>query len=266
MHESPKIRELKKMILKKKILFSYLVDYYAFWSRVYRYVLNTFAICSIIVGIIAEIIDYQSSIVLILLNTITAALIKIREYLDFDKIKEVGKVQAIKYAQLYNKFEQGIAQTKGTSRLNEFLYWASREMGIIEIGDPDVSSKIKQRFVKVCEKYGIKCDDDDLLLLKSLANEPSNGNEASSIDCENNDGSSVLTPTRYPHRESHVGFMNIRSNCVRSRDNINLDGTDSSIDTALKENEQNKEEFKKMSIIYDNRAALQWALENLGKI
>jgi hypothetical protein len=217
MHDQRKVKDIKRIILKKKILFNYLVDHYAFWARVYKYILNTFAICSILIGVITEIMNYQGSIIFIAINTITAALIKIREYLDFDKIKEVGKVQAIKYAQLYSKFEQGISQYRGSTHINEFLYWVSRELGIIEMGDPEINSKIRQNFIKICEKYGIKCEDDDLLMLKSLADQ-------------------------------------------------DTDATNSSIDSAFRENEQNKQEFKRMSVIYDNRAALKWALENLERL
>ena len=162
-----KIKNIKISILKKKILLNFIIDSYSWWDRLYRWIHTLLAIISPIVVIIQYTIQYVSvsGTFSIILSIIVAVMIKLKEYLKYDKIKDIAKTQSAKYTILYDSIESELSKNKEKRQsIDEFLYWINREYNNIEVNDPEVSHRDKNKFIKLCKKKNIPYDEDISML------------------------------------------------------------------------------------------------------
>jgi len=101
----------------------------------------------------------------VVLGIIAAGMIKVKEYLKYDKVKETAKQQTVKYEQLYQRIEREMIKPENKRQPEEdFIYWINREFNNIEMADPDLTASLKKKFLDTCKERGIPCDEDlDLL-------------------------------------------------------------------------------------------------------
>jgi hypothetical protein len=297
-----KIKETKKLILHKKIMMSFIVENYSFIDKIIKYTLIISATMPIILNLIISFLEKINTndnnsinITIIILNLIVVGLIKFKEMSKFDKLKDLGKDQSIKYTQLYDKLERELVNRESKLSENEFLYWLSREYGNIELNDPDISFSLKSKFIENCKKKGIIIDDDykilqDLLNEKTIYENNLNGqnylsnlngqnkkinninnlyvdmNIISNQDNLNQTNSNNLNQTNSNISNSLTDLTNL-THLTNLTNLTNLSGESQnshiSIQSAFKENEYNKINFKKLSKKFNNNAGLNWAIERL---
>ncbi len=165
------INRIKRSILKKKILLSFIIDNYSKYDKLFRYFHMFIAITTPTLGVISRIVEAtnnDASTVTLILSSIVAIMIKLKDYLKFDKIKESSKQQTIKYEQLYQRIEREILKPLNDRQTEEqFLYWINREYNNIEMADPDISHSIKEKYIQFCQDNKIPYDND-LDMLQSL--------------------------------------------------------------------------------------------------
>ena len=285
-----KIKETKKLILHKKIMMSFIVENYSFIDKIIKYTLIISATMPIILNLIISFLEKINTndnnsinITIIILNLIVVGLIKFKEMSKFDKLKDLGKDQSIKYTQLYDKLERELVNRESKLSENEFLYWLSREYGNIELNDPDISFSLKSKFIENCKKKGIIIDDDykilqDLLNEKTIYENNLNGqNYLTNLNGQNKKINNLYVDMNIISNQDNLNQTNSNnlnqtnsniSNSLTDLTNLtNLSGESQnshiSIQSAFKENEYNKINFKKLSKKFNNNAGLNWAIERL---
>lgn len=153
-----RIKEIKKAILKKKILLSIVIENYTRLNKIFKYLHMTIALSTPAISL------FDSNVTLIL-SSIVAGMIKLKDYLKFDKIRELAKQQTIKYEQLYQRIERELTKKESDRQIeDEFIYWITREFNHIELADPEVSHGIKKKFIEKCQQLKIPYDEDLELL------------------------------------------------------------------------------------------------------
>jgi hypothetical protein len=165
-----KIRQIKKDILKKKIMLSYIIDSYSWWDRAYRWGHIIFATLAPLSGL-ADIATESTGALkgmYLALSCIVAVMLKIKEYINFGEIRDTAKTQAVKYSQLYERIERESIKPDIRKQVeDEFIYWINREYSQIELVDPELSPNEKTKFIEKCKTLGITYDDD-LSILQNL--------------------------------------------------------------------------------------------------
>jgi hypothetical protein len=166
------INNIKKSILKKKILLGFVIDHYSFWDKFFRYTHLTFAFLAPIVTLIDTLFNDKleiTSIPTLALGTIVAAMLKLKDYLKFDKIREEAKAQTIRYEYLYQKIDREMSKSiERRYHHDDFLYWINREFNNITLSDPDISLSIKDKYVKMCKAKNIPYDEDMDMLMELI--------------------------------------------------------------------------------------------------
>ncbi len=163
-----KINEIKKNILMKKILLNFLIDKYSKYDMYYRYLHILIGVFTIVVTAINQ-ITKKSTTPSLILSTLFTMMLKIKEYLKFDKHKEISKHQALRYAQLYDTIEKEMFEMTYLST-EEFLVQLNRDFMNIQNSDPDISYRDKQNFKIYCQKNNIPFKDDTEIYI-NLINE-----------------------------------------------------------------------------------------------
>ena len=166
------INDTKKIILKKKVLLNIIIESYSAYDTIFRYIHLIIALASPFVGILNNVIPdgvENATNVMVVLSSIAASMIKIKEYLKFDKLKDLAKQQTVKYQQLFQRIEREMRKPTN-SRQNEedFISWITRELTIIEVDDPDISQTIRDKYIKLCKDRNIPYTDEDLDALGDL--------------------------------------------------------------------------------------------------
>jgi len=156
-----KLKQIKRTILKKKIMLGFVIDNYSVWDRAFRYTHLFLAVSTPIVVTIQGTVSESNPTAAIVLSFVVAAMVKIKEYVVYDKIRDTAKEQTVKYTQLYERIEQGEAKQEA-----DFIYWITRELHNIELNDPDLSHGEKQKFLLLCKEKGIPYDDDVAALVQ----------------------------------------------------------------------------------------------------
>jgi hypothetical protein len=158
------IKLLKKAILKKKIMLGFVIDSYSKYDKIFRYLHILLAVCVFGLGVAEEIArdsTGSTSTVTIILSAAVVAMMKLKDYLNYDKIKESAKQQTIKYEQLYQRIEREMFKPNGKRQKEEdFLYWIGREYNGIEMADPELSHSMQKKFAELCKEKGIPYDSD----------------------------------------------------------------------------------------------------------
>jgi hypothetical protein len=165
------LNNIKKSILKKKILFNFMIDNYSKYDKIFKYFHIGIAVSIPVLSMINKIIETSTdstSTATLIFGSIVAAMIKLKDYLKFDKIKDTAKQQTIKYEQLYQRIEREMIKPIDKRQSEEeFIYWVNREFNNIEVLDPDISRTIKEKYMQFCKDNKVPFDDD-LDMLKEL--------------------------------------------------------------------------------------------------
>ncbi len=138
-----------------------LITNYSWYDKFFRYVHMSVAVLTPMLAFISQLGIGESQINTITLITsgIVAGMIKIKDHLKYDKIKDQAKQQSAKYQQLYQHIDRELAKaTKQTTE--EFVSWINREFSIIETDDPELNSKLRNKYIQMCKEKNIPYDDD----------------------------------------------------------------------------------------------------------
>lgn len=157
------IRELKTEILKKKIMLNLLVERYEWWDRTYRWAHITVATFAPLIGLYESFVSTLNwgREFTIIIGCLVAGMLKMKEYVVFDKIHDVANQQTVKYTQLFERIEKEKRKPPDRKQKEEeFIYWINREFSHIEMNDPEMSHRDKIKFQKLCEDNGIPYDED----------------------------------------------------------------------------------------------------------
>jgi hypothetical protein len=157
------INDIKKTILKKKVLLNIIIESYSWYDKVFRYVHMMIAVGTPLISFTEQMVSAsteRTSTIVVILSSVVAGMIKLKEYLKFTKLKDQSKQQSVKYQQLYQRIEREMRKQTGKQNEEDFISWVSRELSIIEVDDPDVPQRLKKVFIDVCKEKGIPYDED----------------------------------------------------------------------------------------------------------
>ena len=155
------INDIKKNILKKKVLLNIIIESYSWYDKAVKYVHMFLAVATPVVIYVDQITaSDQSSTAAIVVSAVVAGMIKLKEYLKFTKTKDQAKQQTVKYQQLFQRIEREMRKNDGKQNEEDFISWVNRELSIIEIDDPDVPQSLKKIFIATCQEKGIPYDED----------------------------------------------------------------------------------------------------------
>ena len=169
------INEIKKAILRKKIILSIIIDSYSKYDKIYRYVHLFLALTAPIIAFINQLVSgsaEQVKTTTLIISSIVAGMIKIKDYLKFDKTKENAKQQTIKYGQLFQRIDREIRKPDDKRQNTEdFIYWINREFTNLEISDPELPNSLKDAYVALCKEKNIPYDEDIAILTNLIQSE-----------------------------------------------------------------------------------------------
>lgn len=158
------IKDTKKTILKKKVILNIIIESYSWYDRIFRYSHMTLALVAPIISFLDQMINdtvENTSTAVLVLSSIVAGMIKLKDYLKFDKLKDQAKQQTIKYQQLYQRIDREMRKSESIRQNGEeFISWITRELSIIEIDDPDLPQSLKEKYIQLCQARGIPYDED----------------------------------------------------------------------------------------------------------
>ena len=158
------IKDTKKTILKKKVILNIIIESYSWYDRIFRYSHMTIALVAPLISFLDQMINNtveNTSTAVLVLSSIVAGMIKLKDYLKFDKLKDQAKQQTIKYQQLYQRIEREMRKTESIRQNEEeFISWITRELSIIEVDDPDLPQSLKEKYIQLCKARGIPYDED----------------------------------------------------------------------------------------------------------
>ncbi len=233
------ITDIKKTILKKKVLLNIIVESYSWYDKAIKYVHMFLAITTPLVIYVDQILaTEQTSTAAIVVSSIVAGMIKLKEYLKFTKMKDQAKQQTVKYQQLYQRIEKEMRKTDGKQNEEDFISWVNRELSIIEIDDPDVPQSLRKVFIAVCKEKGIPYDEDLDALSELFVNQA-------------NPVTTVIEQTTAPQI-----VYNIREE-IQSVAYVNPTETPRAVE---------KENYKQQVADFNPTQDTSWALERLAEI
>lgn len=158
------VNEMKKMIIKKKIMLGFMIDNYAQWDRYFRYLHTSLAVMIPLISFTNKMYSgdtEQTSTTTLVLSGIVAGMIKIKDTLKFGKVVTLAQQQTVKYKGLYKRIEDEMFKRDSKRQTEEdFIYWIGREYNNIEMADPELSHNMKKKFIDLCKAKGIPYDED----------------------------------------------------------------------------------------------------------
>lgn len=158
------ITDLKKLIVKKKIMLGFMIDDYAWWDRKFRYLHTGLAVIIPLISFTDKMSNgttERTSVATLMLSSVVAGMIKLKDTLKFGKIVVVAQQQTVKYKQLYQRIEREMnKQASKRETEDSFIYWVGREYNNIEMSDPELTHNMKKKFIALCKDKGIPYDED----------------------------------------------------------------------------------------------------------
>jgi hypothetical protein len=202
------LKDIKKNILKKKIILSFMVESYALYDKFFRYTHMILAFTIPMISLMDQVINHdveKTTNVTLVMSSVVAGMIKFKDYLKFDKIKELSKQQTIKYEHLYKKIER---ESGKLNKMNEeeFINLINSELTNLDISDPDIPRNIKKKIEALCKSRNVLFEDD-IDTLKNLTDVKIDNcdvkvdnieNKAVEIDAENK----AVEPPKLVHQFS----------------------------------------------------------------
>lgn len=262
------IKDIKKSILKKKVMLSFIIDSYAKYDKVFRYSHILIATTAPILLLVSQETAGSSSspsTLSVVLGIIAAGMIKVKEYLKYDKVKETAKQQTVKYEQLYQRIEREMIKPDSKRQPEEdFIYWINREFNNIEMADPDLTASLKKKFLDTCKERGIPCDEDlDLLgdLFKSTVDVVVES-AATQIQPDRQEPSNQSVPSIPPTLSIPLTI----SNSPEQKTNELPQRRMSTIRIRSVSDEVDRAQYKNMIETVDPKQDLKWAMDRLGSL
>ncbi len=293
-----KIKRVKKLILKRKIMLSFIIDNYSWYDKAFRWSHIAIAVLTPVYIVVksAWLSEIESDPVMIILSSIVAGLVKLRDYVTYDKVRDLAKEQTVKYSQLYDKIDQETIKPN-SRRLSEenFLHWLHTELKHIEFSDPELSYSDKQKFIKLCKSRGIPYDEDLDELEKLMASELRDG---CNTDQELNQSTQLNHPTQndqlnqpaqqdqsmhrdqstqndqlnQPAQQDQLTQPNQMLQPIQMQLNHNAHSDQTIINIAdtrprsVTDDAQTKSQYKQHVKTLNNKSDLQWAVARLNQL
>ena len=256
------INEIKKSILRKKIILNIIIESYAKHDRIFRYIHMFLALTAPIISFIGQMSvgsTDQTSTSSLIISSIVAGMIKLKDFLKYDKTKELAKQQVIKYGQLLQRIDHEMRKPS-TKRQNEeeFLYWINREFASLEVSDPDLPHRLKNKYIDLCKEKGIPYDEDINMLsimINTLPSEKTADLITSKSECKVTDKSEckVTDESECKVNDKSECKVNDKSEC-KVNDNLDSDLN------------HNKSIYQENLRTHDPSKDLQWAIDRLSTL
>jgi hypothetical protein len=163
-------KNIMKKILKKKILMDFLIRKYSKWRMVFKYLKYSVAIISPLISTVNGTIDRVQVVEIIsIVMTYTILFITgLEEIIGYDSKIEISKTQLTRYDSLLGRIERETnASGEKKQNIDDFNYWISRELAVIENTDPVLTYDDQVGFDAFCKKFNIP-NDETLDMLKEL--------------------------------------------------------------------------------------------------
>ena len=273
------LNNIKKSILKKKILFNFMIDNYSKYDKIFKYFHIGIAVSIPVLSMINKIVEASTdstSTATLIFGSIVAAMIKLKDYLKFDKIKDTAKQQTIKYEQLYQRIEREMIKPIDKRQSEEeFIYWVNREFNNIEVLDPDISRAIKEKYMQFCKDNKVPFDDD-LDMLKELMIVRIADNSAGITDnvghrCSDEANMTEANMTEAKMTEAKT--KNLTADALEATKNLTADALETTtletasvslsfIDSTADEDE--KKEYKNKIVVLDTGKDMKWIMERFS--
>lgn len=262
-----KINDFKKTIIMKKIMLNYIIDSYAWWDKAYRWTHAFSALAAFMLGTADKIIGTNDATtnLFIILAGITAVMVKVKDYLKFDKIRDLAKDQNVKYKQLFERIDRELMKPEKKQQTeDDFIYWINREFNNIEMSDPELSHSERKKFIEDCKSKGIPYDSD-IELLNSLGSSSNTSNVIQSAVLVSDPSSNVVVDV-HPGIQSHILSSNIPTN-VKSQ--ITSDDNQPNIQPTRfrsPSDEKDRQNYKNTLKTLNTKDDLRWAMERLNNL
>ena len=232
------VKHLKRLLLKKKILMSVVVDHYSKTNDIIKWITWISILLTPLLTLLSTIyINASGDInkVLLITSTIAAGVVKIKNYMNIDQYISSAKAQSIKYEKLYQKIDLENAKPANKKQSeDDFIYWITREFNSIEMNDPEISYNIKMRYITECKRNNISYDEDIAMLR--------------SIDVDQNTKKQV-SGLELPGPSSNLDIENQTPTSIRSNEDV-----------------QNIIDYKANYKIYNNQQNINWTIERLNNL
>ena len=177
-----KLKNIKISILKKKIMLNFIIESFSFRDKLYRYLHISISLLTIIFSVISDSIKSDATDkITIVFSIIVAIMIKIKDYITYDQVRDSAKVQTVKYTQLYERIDREIDKDDKQAE-SEFIYWINREFQHIETMDPELSYSDQKKFIQFCKSRKIHWNDDINTIDQLLKDESTVVNSAANTD------------------------------------------------------------------------------------
>jgi hypothetical protein len=205
-------------------------------------------------------------------------MIKLKDYLKFDKTKDRAKQQTVKYSQLYERIDRELRKPNGKRQNEEdFIYWTSREFNNLEVGDPDLPHSLKDKYISLCKENNIPYEED-LAMLQELIKDAA---IAVVVDQIADGVGNVPDDIKYPENEhskvdgtrTATNIQNVDTKAdstVADRTHIDTTETPPKKVTTIRQRSESDEkarvEYREQIKTLDTSKDLQWAIDRLNTL
>ena len=166
------LNDFKKSILRKKIMLNIIITSYSKYDKIFRYIHMFLALATPLMVLISQMVSDSMGKVetpSIVISSIVAGMIKLKDYLKFDNTKENAKQQTVKYGQLFQRIDREIRKPiDKRQHEDEFIYWVNREFIHLELNDPDLPHSLKDDYIALCKDKNIPYDEDIEILTNMI--------------------------------------------------------------------------------------------------
>jgi hypothetical protein len=266
-----KLKELKKAILKKKIMMSLIIDSYALWDKLYRWTHMTFALIIPVMAVAQDIAitTGASNNIILAFGCVVVGMLKLKEYIPYDKVRDSAKEQTLKYGNLFDAIERELLKPAHLRQAeDDFFFWVSREFNAIELADPDLSADDKKKFIAICKEKGIPYDDDvNALELLMTGKDASYNNESKTdkiitINSDDNNNNADNNPDKLTSTiaDSMADIPQLHRAATMHMSPSDL------VKLSKSEKLEDKKKYNDTLKNMDTKADLKWALERLASL
>ncbi len=273
------VKDTKKAILRKKIILNIIIESYSKYDKIFRYIHMLFALTSPVIAFINQLATgsvEQTSTVTLVLSSIVAGMIKLKDYLKFDKTKDRAKQQTVKYSQLYERIDRELRKPNGKRQNEEdFIYWTSREFNNLEVGDPDLPHSLKDKYISLCKENNIPYEED-LAMLQELIKDAAIAVVVDHI-ADNEHGKVDDAQGNVDEAQGNTNIQNVHTKADsivdRTVDRTHIDTINetppkkvTTIRQRSESDEKARVEYREQIKTLDTSKDLQWAIDRLNTL
>lgn len=266
------VKEIKKMIVKKKIMLGFMIDDYSWWDRRFRYLHTGLATIVPLITFVDKVATgsaENTAVTTLVLSSIVAGMIKLKDTLKFGKIVSLAQQQTIKYKQLFQRIEREMYKQDAKRQTeDDFIYWVNREYNNIEMSDPELTHNMKKKFAELCKSKNIPYDEDmDALasLLQDSAKELTNVVIQKATE---DIADAVITDA-----EAEKAMVELKNKPVEAEKSM-VELKDKQVDNPVNNpvrirstsDEQDRAQYKETMKKFNPTEDMQWALDRLTDI